>query len=318
MSDTTSERITVESLNPTERARLANTLTGYLSGLEWPANPAEQAAVGRDFVPAFEATLPHLAQVLQDVKSGKLLAAYFTGLPQEPSEARIVLLAMSSMLGATFNYSSQNSGELVMRLVPITGSAGNTNATRGEFKIHTDDAALPRDARTEYINLYGIVNPPGTLTSYAAASDALSELDPSVIDVLREARFSLRFPTSFGFGAEMWSAPCPILVGAEDDIELRFPSYATRPSREGDEVALAAIERLAKALDRHAVGFPLDPGCFLTFNNYRGAHKRGAIGESERLIFRTYSTRTLDFLRDVTGSHGPIFPIDSFAKKISA
>lgn len=315
MPDKMSGRITVVSLNQVERACLATALTGYLHGLEWPASAAEQVALGKGFVPALEASLPRLAQALRDVRSGKLLAAYFSGLPQDLSKGRIVLLAMSSMLGAPFNYSSQNGGELVMRLVPIAGSGENTNATRGEFKIHTDDAALPRDARTEYINLYGIVNPPGTLTSYAAASDALSELDPEVIDVLREARFNLRFPTSFGFGTEIWSAPCPIVAGPEDDIELRFPSYATRPSCEGDGVALAAIERLAEALDRHAVGFPVDTGCFLTFNNSRGAHKRDAIGESERLILRTYTTRRLEFLQDMTGSPGPIFPIQSFAKR---
>nr|WP_244552879.1 TauD/TfdA family dioxygenase [Bradyrhizobium sp. Ghvi] len=184
--------------------------------------------------------------------------------------------------------------------------------------MHTDDAALPRDARTEYINLYGIVNPPGTLTSYAAAADALSELDPSTIAVLRQERFSLRFPTSFGFAAELWSAPCPIIAGAGDDIELRFPSYATRASRKGDEAALAALKQLMEALNRHAVGFPLDPGCVLTFNNFRGAHKRDAIGKGERLVFRTYSCRSLDFLRDVSGNPGPIFSIESFAKKISA
>lgn len=227
-----------------------------------------------------------------------------------------MLLANSIILGKPFNYSGQCGGQLVMRLVPAAGSMGNTNTTRDDFQIHTDDAALPRDARTEFINLYGIINPPGTMTSYAAAADAVSDLEPSLVDALREDRYSLRFPLSFGFGAEMWSSPAPILAGTDDDLELRFPSYAVKPSRDGDSEALMAIEKLTEALNRHAVPFALDAGCFLTFNNSRGAHRRDAIGSGDRLVLRTYSARTLDFLQSITAQQGPIFSIESYAKKI--
>ncbi len=146
-----------------------------------------------------------------------------------------MLLAVSHILGNPFNYESQNGGALVMQLRPVDGSAGNTNSTREDFALHTDDAAMPRDARTEFINLYGIVNPPNTLTGFASTLEALAELEASssveqLVRALKEPRFLVRFPLSFGFAKEMWSAPCSILMISENgDVETRFPSYAVKP-----------------------------------------------------------------------------------------
>ncbi|MEP4990026.1 MAG: hypothetical protein ABJV68_20390, partial [Paracoccaceae bacterium] len=222
-----------------------------------------------------------------------------------------------------FNYDVQNGGALVMELKPVEGSVGNTNSTREDFAFHTDDAAIPRDARVEWLQLYGIVNPPNTMTGFAPTLDALNDLKTSgtvdaLIKALGEPRFRVRFPVSFGFEKEVWSDPCPVIeIGKDGDIETRFPSYAIKPVRDDDFVAHAAIAVFLAALERQVINVPLDAGCFLAFNNNRGAHKRGTIGEGDRLVLRTYATQCLDMLQAVTGEDGPIFPVAPFAKALS-
>ncbi len=78
---------------------------------------------------------------------------------------------------------------------------------------------------------------------------------------------------------------------------------------EDDFVAHAAISVFRAVLERHVVNLPLNPGCFLSFNNLRGAHKREAIGDGDRLILRTYALQDVTYLREVSKINGPIFPI---------
>lgn len=278
-------------------------------------NTQAQSDIGLAFVAQLRLAVPRVARALDRAREGDLDAVYIQGLPTDPASARLVLVALTQILGAPFNYDVQNGGALVMELRPVAGSVANTNASRDEFGLHTDDAAVPRNGRAAFINLYGLVNPPGTMTGYAPTRDALAELQASgavevLLQALREPRFEVRYPISFKFEKEVWSDPCAIIEMSEDgDIDTRFPSYAVKPVDDGDFVAHAAIAVFLAALERHVVNVPLDPGCFLTFNNSRGAHKRGAIGQGDRRVLRTYSAQDLDQLRQMTDAPGPIFPI---------
>lgn len=320
-----SPRILVMHLKQGEQERLAKELFEFTQVYTWvDDNKAAQAEIGLAFVERLKSAVPRVFRALELARAGDLDAVYVEGLPTQLGHARIVVLAMTHVLGKPFNYDTQNGGALVMELKPVVGSADNTNSTRDDFALHTDDAAVPRDARTEFINLYGIVNPPGTLTGFAPTLDALNELKASgkvddLVKALSEPRFKVRIPLSFGFKEEVWSDPCAIVhISADGDVETRFPSYAVKPVSDDDFVAHAAISVFRAALERHVVNVPLDPGCFLTFNNSRGAHKRGAIGEGERLVLRTYSARSLELLQKVTGKSGPIFPIEPFAQALKA
>ena len=320
-----SPRIRMMRLTDGEKKRLAEALKEFTELFTWvDDNKVAQSDLGLAFVDKLKGAVPRVVRVLERARDGDLDAVYVEGLPTELAHARIVLMSMTHVLGKPFNYDSQNGGALVMELKPVEGSAGNTNSTREDFALHTDDAAMPRDARTEFINLYGIVNPPNTLTGFAPTLDALRELNASglvddLVKALSEPRFRVRFPVSFGFDTEVWSDPCPIVEISEDgDIETRFPSYAVKPVHDDDFAAHAAIAAFRAAMERHVVNVPLDAGCFLTFNNSRGAHKRGAIGEGDRLVLRTYSARSLELLREVTGENGPIFPVAPFAEALSA
>lgn len=319
------QRFCQMSLTPCETRRLNEAIAEFTGNHAWVEdNKQAQSDVGLAFVVKFTVAVPRVARALERARDGEMDAVYIEGLPTSIASARIVLVAMTHILGAPFNYDVQNGGALVMELKPVVGSAGNTNATRDEFGIHTDDAAVPRDARTSFINLYGIVNPPNTLTGYAPTLDALAELKMSgsvevLLKALSEPRFRVRFPISFGFEEEVWSDPCAIIdMSEESDIDTRFPSYAVKPVDDGDFVAHAAIAVFLAALERHVVNVPLDAGCFLAFNNSRGAHKRGAIGPGDRLVLRTYSARNLDLLRQMTGELGPIFPVKPIMKAMNA
>ena len=320
-----SPRFAEMRLTAKEHTTLVDALAGFAKSYTWvDDNKSAQSNIGLAFVPELKIAIPRVARALECACAGDLDAVYVHGLPTTVAQARIILLAMTHILGQPFNYDAQNGGALVMELKPVEGSVGNTNSTREDFALHTDDAAMPRDARTEFINLYGIKNPPNTLTGFAPTMDALKELNASatvgaLVKALSEPRFRVRFPVSFGFDKEVWSEPCPILEISEDgDIETRFTSYAVKPVHDDDFVAHGAIAVFLAAMERHVVNVPLDAGCFLSFNNSHGAHKRGKIGEGERLVLRTYSARSLDLLREVTGKDGPIFPVAPFEEALSA
>ncbi|NKB59531.1 MAG: hypothetical protein GKS00_24685 [Alphaproteobacteria bacterium] len=311
------ERVYFGQIEAAEKEQLTEELDQFLMANTWPSDAASQAQIGKAFVEHIKRAVPRISQALQKAKQGKYDAVYITGLPVDLNCARIVLLAMTQILGEPFNYSCQNGGELVMELRPIEGSVGNTNSTRDDFALHTDDAAVPDAARTEFICLYGIVNPPNTLTGFAPTIDALRDLRAStsfvnaLVDVLKERRFRFRFPTSFNFEEELWSGPCSVIkVNDDGNAETRFPSFAVKPVRDDDFIAHAAIAVFRASLELNVFEVPIDQGCFLAFNNSRGVHKRGAIGKGERLVLRAYSIQSLDFLREVTGEPGPIFSID--------
>lgn len=319
-----SQRIRVMHLADGEKKRLTAALIDFSELYTWvDDDKAAQSDMGRAFVAKLKRAVPRLARALERARAGDLDAVYVKGLPTDLAHARIVLLAMTHIMGKPFNYDTQNGGALVMELKPVKGSVGNTNSTREDFAFHTDDAAIPRDARVEWLQLYGIVNPPNTMTGFAPTMDALNDLKASgtvdaLVKALGEPRFRVRFPVSFGFEKEVWSDPCPVIeIGEDGDIETRFPSYAIKPVRDDDFVAHAAITAFLVALERQVINVPLDAGCFLAFNNSRGAHKRGTIGEGDRLVLRTYATQSLDMLQAVTGEDGPIFPVAPFAKALS-
>ncbi|MEL6979309.1 MAG: hypothetical protein AAGM38_11600 [Pseudomonadota bacterium] len=319
------ERIYRTQLTQHETQKLNRELQEFQEANTWvDDNPVAQWRIGQAVADILKRVAPRIVQTLERVRAGEMDAVYIEGLPADLPRAQVLLLGLTHHLGAPFNYASQNGGDLVMKLQPVKGSAENTNSTTAEFKLHTDDAAVPRDARTASICLYGIKNPPGTMTGYAPTLNALAELQTctaasALIEALYEPRYSVRFPTSFGLDREVWTGPIPIIsVATDGSFETRFPSYAIRPVDDRDFVAHAAIAMFSAALQRQVVNVPVNAGCFLAFNNLRGAHCRGAIGAGERLVLRTYAVNSLEPLKKATGVAGPIFPVEPFARAARA
>jgi Taurine catabolism dioxygenase TauD, TfdA family len=251
---------------------------------------------------------PTIAGELSRARGGEIDALYIKGLPTDPAIAPILILALTYALGMPFNYATQNAGALVMSIRPDRISKkANTNSTAEELGYHSDDAAVARAYRVAWISLFGLVNPPGTVTSYVPIAPVVERLSPFKA-ALFDKRFRVRVPLSFNLGDDVWSAPTAILSNGEDGaLEIAWSSFATRVVDEKDTEAKAALDELAAGLDAFAVRVPIDPGCFLTFNNLRGVHMRSKIGNDDRLVLRTYARDSLSELRAVTGADGPIF-----------
>jgi hypothetical protein len=164
----------------------------------FPTEASEQIALAARLAERIEHHSPRLGFELAKMpheKDGE--ACVIHGLPAREGLAAIIQLALSTLLGDPFNYAEQNKGVLAMRLEPQPGSAANTNTTTDEFALHSDDAAMPEELRAEWLSLYGIRNPRGTLTGYApirVVLDDLANVSTDIQATLAAERFSVRMP----------------------------------------------------------------------------------------------------------------------------
>jgi len=315
-------RFSVVNLTETQLKVLTEAANEKLAQFaHFPTDPNVQVALAIQFAKMMKLMLPEVCADLRGLKQGQLDAVYATGLPLEENVAALVMMSMSSMIGDLYNFESQNGGALIMKLRPKAGSGQNNNATKGEFLMHTDDAAIPRASRVHHICLLGRVNPVGVYTNYAPLQWAIShmvQLDADLaerdIAKLMSPDFQVAFPKSLGVGDEVWTSRRPVLnFGPDGRLELAFPSYNTRPANSHDQDGLGALERLHSALESVKKSIALSPGTYLAFSNLRGAHSRDEIGEREREIWRNYAAESLRHLQTVTGCQGPIFPVGAFA-----
>lgn len=306
-----STRIVRFAMPPAERERLEEVCRQSLVYLA--AAGALSHEVRRTIAQAISVDIarhaPKLARLLARARAGKIDGFYIIDLPVDIEVARVLLLAITYAIGLAYNFSTQNGGELVMVLRPDPNSKdANTNSSSEEFKFHTDDAAIARSCRVDWILLYGIVNPPDTVTGYAPIAPVVARLSHRSRAVLFEERFRVRVPVSFKLGADIWTDPVAILSHSETGaIELAWPSYATQVVDDTDQEAADALAELEALVDQFMVHVPVDPGCMLAFSNFRGVHMRSRIGEGDRYILRTYARDSLADLREVTDSLGPIF-----------
>jgi hypothetical protein len=278
-----------------------------------PADAKQQVAHATELARAIEAAVPRLAQLLIRLRYEEDVEAVIVyGLPSEEDVVPLVALALSCMFGVPFNYREQLGGALAMRIEPKVGSAQNTNTTRDEFAAHTDDAAMPPELRVTWITLYGVRNPPHTLTGYASIRAALAGLPPQDGKPLWKPNYLIRMPLSFNLGDDIWSHARPLLSLDEQSlVSVAWPTYATRLADPGDADAAKALDQLRQFVDANMVFVSVSPGTFFAFNNARGLHMRTPIGPGERLVFRTYVRSDLDTLRRKSGIDGYVFPLAS-------
>ena len=251
---------------------------------------------------------PDLARAAKLMRGDAVDLVYARGLPTGEIEAGLMARILGAATGQLFNYTSQNGGDLLMRLVPTDGGAANSQSTRGDHAWHVDDALIPEACRVQKLSLYGVVNPPGTLTYYASMADAEALLSDAHLAVLSEAHWSVKAPASFGWGDEVWSAPHALL--SKDWLgrtNIAWPSYNTRQLDPTDPRPAEAVAALLAAVNAVGVGLPVDPGCWMSLNNLRGVHGRGAVPVGRRLLYRTYARDSLAALRTATGAVGPVF-----------
>ncbi len=288
----------------------------------WPSDPVQQRKLGKHAKRELKSGAPDLVSDLLKVRHGTADAMHVTGLPEETNIARVLMLAMSRCVGDIYNFAGQNGGELIMKLVPKADGGENNNAAPGEFAMHSDDAAIPRDARVHCIALMGRKNPPGVATHYAPLSWALKKMASEngnkarrALQVLSVPRFQFAFPISLGAGEGIWTRPRPIIsMGPDRRWEISFPSYNTRTVSPSDTEGKEMMAWLLRSLEAVKISVEVQPGSFFAFSNLRGTHSRDNISGGDREIWRTYGIESLAGLRNLTGEHGPIFPIEPLVK----
>jgi Domain of unknown function (DUF4158) len=233
-----------------------------LTDQSFPTDSALQVALAAELAAVIEGLVPRLAQHLIRLRYEEdVEAVVVRGLPAEEELVPAVALALSCLFGLPFNYQSQLNGALAMRLVPSDDSAPNTNTTRDEFEWHSDDAYMAAALRVTWITLYGVRNPPQTLTGYASIRAALAGMAADEVALLWAPRYRVRAPTSFKLGKERWSEPRPILTLDEEAIiNIAWPTYATRLADPGDGAAAHALSALKKQVARQGVYPPVGLG----------------------------------------------------------
>jgi hypothetical protein len=309
----------VHAVSNEERDALAAAAAQRLTllGGSLPLKTSEQSAIGRAFAnEILPVVSPKLCEGARRVRSGELRCLYATGLPTHRKVSPLIAMGLGYLLGELFNYSSQNGGDLVMRIACTNESSPETSTTREAFGFHTLDAIVPIEYRARFIGLFGFINVGGTVTGYAAIDDALVYMQPRSIETLLQRRYSVRAPHSFRLGDDLWSEPRSILTLCRNGrFRIAWPTYATRLLDPEDRIAAGALQELRAALDRIVVDVPIDPGCWLAFDNVKGLVRRSSIGPGPRLVYRTYSIESLEALRRAMGETGPIFDLEAFLRR---
>jgi len=271
--------------------------------------------------PATQLTIARFAALHINIASPELAAAIYKAMREVPIQrvrgvpvtggAALIATTLSLLRGGeVFQYHEQLGGVLTAPIEPKVGSAANSNSSPDPFGIHTDDAVMPAPFRVEEIALLGVHNPPGTLTGFALLDAVLDrgELTLASREHLMDPRYGIKSPNAFSLADDHWLDCVAILShDGQGRMEIAFPSYNTRPTWSNDHEAERALANLTAALEAAMIDIYIEPGDWLVWNNSLLAHRRGAIGEGRRLLWRNYLRRDCDAMREATGTPGPIF-----------
>lgn len=215
------------------------------------------------------------------------------------------LLLAAEMLGSMTGYADEKDGALVHEVHPVRGEETRIENTGSvNFGFHTENAHHP--LRPDFLGLLCLRQDHERIgvTRVSSIRDAVTDLSPQTIAVLRGARFRSLYPTSFtrgGSGERPSSAPHPVVFGEAPEYFMRFDldnTYAL------DDEGKTALEALNAALDRNRREVLLEPGDLVVINNHVAAHGRSGFTPRydghDRWLRRFYSLRaTPDWVRGI-------------------
>ncbi len=224
-------------------------------------------------------------------------------------------LAVHGFLGLeTVSYGSENSGELFVNLVRISGGGRFARKSKEGLRGHTDavsfpfrgklDASNPRIAPSpDLVTLVGLRNPDEVPTTVMILSDVLAKLSPQDIAELKKNQYSFDSQATFIEGMKDIIGDVhtvidePVLVDAELGTIVRYSHSSVMPT-ETDGAAQAASESLEAACNEVALNVAILPGDVLIVSNRLCLHGRGVVGGDvggeSRWLLRTYGLNTSD------------------------
>lgn len=183
-----------------------------------------------------------------------------------------MVISLANSYGWPIAYAQEQSGRLIHNLFPIKSSETEqiSSSSKVELQLHTETAFHPY--LPDYVVLYCVRGDPAAATTYAVLEDILSYLDMSVVNVLRQKRFTTSVDLSFRTKGEPDQLVFTEIISSTD----RGPrlKYDNQLMRGIDVEAQRAVEKLSDAIVKSTRSVVLEAGDALVINNHDTVHGR--------------------------------------------
>ncbi|MFI6685555.1 TauD/TfdA family dioxygenase [Streptomyces sp. NPDC050485] len=232
-------------------------------------------------------------------------------LDQHPTSGTLRLVA--DLVGSLIGYADEKNGALLHDVHPVAGEEKRIeNSGSVAFDFHTENVHHP--LRPDFLGLLCLRQDHEGVgaTRVASVREAAALLTAGQQEVLRSARFSSAYPTSFArniAGPRPTAGPHPVLFGQSPDLFMRFNSHnTTAPDAEGTE----ALRALSEALESVCRDVVLAPGDLVLIDNHIAAHGRSSFTPrydgSDRWLRRCYSLRAVPRWTELMMPSGRVIP----------
>jgi L-asparagine oxygenase len=213
--------------------------------------------------------------------------------------ARVFSLA-AALFGDQFGFKPELAGHIIQDIIPVSGfeDTQQSISSRALLELHCETVFT--DYRADYIGLLCLRPDPDRTAGTVLTSGRmlLPLLDPKVVAVLSEPRFSTTVDGSFLRGAKIDHpiviGPIRVLDGSPDRPRIRCDFAETRGL---DPEAQDALDLLYKAGTDSIVEVRLEAGDLLLIDNHDAFHGRTSFrrhGNGEdRWLLRTFVSRDL-------------------------
>ncbi|MFE7775459.1 TauD/TfdA family dioxygenase [Streptomyces sp. NPDC057445] len=217
-------------------------------------------------------------------------------LDRHPTSGTLKLVA--DLIGSLVGYEDEKNGALLHDVHPVKGEEKHIeNSGSVAFDFHTENVHHP--LRPDFLGLLCLRQDHDGVaaTRVASVREAQSLLTDEQQRILRSARFSSAYPTSFSRnipGPRPTAGPHPVLFGQSPELFMRFNSHNTTASDAEGTEALAALTRALESVCKDVV---LAPGDLVIVDNHIAAHGRSSFTPrydgADRWLRRCYSLRAV-------------------------
>lgn len=222
-------------------------------------------------------------------------------------------LGLSMIIGTPFQYKEQ-SDALVCEVKPRrelmhTHSSGGNK----EFGWHTDEGCFPKEFRSSWLLLAGVINDSKCSTYISDIKDIVSKLDAEDIDKLCLKKYIAKQPQSFSeLHESLIQNPMSILTQDGDSYDIAIRADDVKST---DRKYRGSIDNLVSAADQSQNQYFLDSGKMLFINNNKTLHRRDKV-DGERLVFRINITNHISFFKENFREVGfNVFELNSMASR---
>lgn len=183
-----------------------------------------------------------------------------------------MVTALAHQYGWPIAYAQEQSGRLIHNLFPIKSTEAEqiSSSSKVELQLHTETAFHPY--LPDYVVLYCVRGDPAAATTYAVLDDILSNLDMTIVNILRQRRFTTSVDLSFRTKGEPDQLVFTEIISSTD----RGPrlKYDHQLMRGTDAEAQRALGHLSSAIQKSVRSVVLEAGDALIINNHDTVHGR--------------------------------------------